>query len=215
MITFAAFLAVTIALASSLSTYFAWIIIKIFSIAIHPKTSIPEWVSVLILALCIAIPLLIILGIFWTCTLQLSPRLKGAVQRKLRAVVLARFRRWFRLSKIWHSGLMRLLPERWQKPFTGFIKRAFWFMILGNESVVFIFQVVLAVLSIIWISLQRLATPPEFWSDAFSSDGSTKRVLLCSLHNVAGKGEIASFGQLLPLIFLVLPLFSAYGSYIG
>ena len=32
---------------------------------------------------------------------------------------------------------------------------------------------------------------------------------------MAGKGEIASFGQLLPLIFLVLPLFSAYGSYIG
>jgi hypothetical protein len=92
-------------------------------------------------------------------------------------------------------------------------------MILGNESVVFTFQVVLAVLSIIWISLQRLATPPEFWAETLASTNSTElvksRILLCSLHNVAGKGEVASFGQLLPLIFLVLPLFTAYGSYIG
>lgn len=219
MIMFAAFLAVTIALASSLTAYFGWVIVKIFSIAIHPKVTFPEWAAVLILALSIAIPLLVVLGIFWLGILQLSPRLKGAVQRKLRVVVLARLRSWFRLSKIWHSGLMRLLPQRWRQPFTKFTKQAFWFSILGDESVVFTFQVMLALLSIIWISLQRLATPPEFWAETLASENSTElvesRILLCSLHNVAGKGEAASFGQLLPLIFLVLPLFTAYGSYIG
>lgn len=208
MVIFAAFLAVTIALASSLTAYFAWIIVEIFSVAVGENSAPPDWVLILILALCIVIPMLAILAIFWLCTLQVSPRLKGAVQRKTRTMVLARLRRWFRLSRIWHSGLMKLLPQRWREPFTKFVKRAFWFMILGNESIVFTFQVILAVLSIVWISLQRLATPPKLYT------GDTQ-IPLCSLHNVAGKGEIASFGQLLPLIFLVLPLFSAYGSYIG
>ena len=50
---------------------------------------------ILILALSMAIPLLVILGIFWLCTLQLSPRVKDAVQRKLSTIILARLRRWF------------------------------------------------------------------------------------------------------------------------
>ena len=218
MVIFAAFLAVTIALASSLTAYFAWVIVKIFSIAVDPNTTPPAWVSVLILALCIAVPLLLTMAIFWLCTLQLSPRLKGAVKRNVSSIILARLRRWFRLSKIWHSVVMRLLPQRWRQPFTKTVKRVFWFMVLGNESIIFTFQIILALLSMIWVGLQRLGTPPEFWEQLPSSDGSElvpTRILLCSLHNVAGKGEIASFGQLLPLIFLVLPLFSAYGSYIG
>jgi hypothetical protein len=80
---------------------------------------------------------------------------------------------------------------------------------------VFSLQVVLAVLSVIWISLQRLALPPEYWVESLPPDPIAVQLPLCSLHNIAGKGEVASFGQLLPLIFLVLPLFSAYGSYIG
>lgn len=218
MVIFAAFLAVTIALASSLTAYFAWVIVEIFSIAVNPNDPLPYWVNALILALCIAVPLVVIMGIFWLCTLQLSPRLKGAVKRNMSSIVLVRLRRWLRLSKIWHSGFMRLVPQRWRQPCTKTVKRIFWFMILGNEPIIFTLQIILAVLSMIWVALQRLATPPEFWTWLPSNDGSSPvqtRILLCSLHNVAGEGEIASFGQLLPLIFLVLPLFSAYGSYIG
>ena len=213
IIIFACFLAVTIALGSSLTAYFAWIITKIFL----PGTSWNEPISrpklVTILALCIAIPLIAILAIFYLCTMQLSPRLKGVVQTKLRSMVLTRLRRWLNLSRIWHSGLMRLLPARWRKPFTNFVKRVFWFIILGNESVVFALQVVLAVMSVIWISLQRLSLPPEYWPVLLAGSPPT-HLPLCSLHNVAGKGQFASFGQLLPLIFLVLPLFSVYGAYI-
>ena len=99
MVIFAAFLAGTIALCSSLTAYFAWLVSAIFSIGIRGKEIPPEWVLILILALSMAIPLPVILGIFWLCTLQLSPRLKDAVQRKLRTIILARLRRWFRLSR--------------------------------------------------------------------------------------------------------------------
>ena len=212
MIVFACFLAVTIALASSLTAYFAWAVIGIFSVTINTNNA-PEWALVLILALCMAIPLLVVLGVFWLCTLQVTPRFKKIVRTKLSSIVLARLRKWFRLHTIWHSGLMRLMPTHWRQPFTKFVKRAFWFVILGNEFIIFAFQVVLAMLSIIWISLQRLASAPDFW--ILDGTASAERVPLCSLHHVAGRDEIASFGQLLPLIFLILPLFSAYGSYIG
>ena len=139
IIIFACFLAVTIALASSLTSYFAWVIVRIAGLTL--TTTISKRALVTIFALCIAIPLVVILGIFWLCTLQLAPRLKEAVQTRLRRFVLAPLRRWLRLSKIWHSGLMKLLPARWRQPATKFVKRAFWFLILGNESVVFTLQV--------------------------------------------------------------------------
>lgn len=208
MVLFACFLAVTISLASSLTAYFAWIVSGVFSLALsnEDRNNPPEWLLVLDIALCMAIPLLVILAIFWVCTLQLSPRLKGKVQDKVRSIVLARLRKWFRLSKIWHFVLMQLVPRKRRALFTKSFKQVFWFIILGNEFVVFLFQVILATLSVMWVGLQRLALPPDFWSYGTKPP-------LCSLHKVAGEGEWASFGQLLPLIFLVLPLFSAYGSY--
>ena len=132
---FAAFLAVTIALSSSLTSYFAWLLVAIFSSAVEGKIP-PHWLLVLILALCIALPLLVILAISWLCTLQLMPSLKNTIQEKTRNIVLRRLRKWFRLSKIWHGGLMKLLPWKWREPFTTFLKHCFWLAVLGNEFVV-------------------------------------------------------------------------------
>lgn len=210
ILVFSAFLAVTVALASSLTPYFIWLIAEPVSAATGNRI-LPHWATVLVLALCIAIPLIVVLAISWLCALQLMPRLKDKVQDRLRSILLSRLRRWFKLSKIWHSGLMRTLPDRWRLRATRLVKRCFWFAILGNEFVVFIIQVVLAVLSIIWIGLQRLATPPAVFHGYYG------KAYLCSLHNVGGgpSREWASFGQLLPVILLLLPGLLAYGTYIG
>ena len=78
----------------------------------------------------------------------------------------------------------------------------------------FIIQNLLAILSLVWIALQRLATPPDYKSPSEEGSGSLYTPL-CSLHDVAGKSQWASFGQLLPMILLLLPILSAYGTYVG
>ena len=204
IIVFAAFLAVTVALASSVTPYFMWIVAEPVSSAMDDK-QLPDWALSLIVALCIAIPLLVVLAIFWLCTLQLMPRLKLRIQEKLRSILLSRLRRWFQLIKIWHLGLVKALPERRRQPFTNFTKRCFWFLVLGNELAVFMLQILLALLSIVWIGLQRLSLPPDYYGSE----------ILCSLHHIAPNSEWASFGQLLPIILLLLPMLSAYGHYVG
>lgn len=99
---------------------------------------------------------------------------------------------------------------------TKFVKRFFWLLIVGHEFEIFVLQNILAILSIIWIALQRLATPPAYLSDFDKYYGDDEEYSsLCSLHNVAGRKQWASFGQLLPMILLILPLLSAYGAFIG
>ena len=211
IVVFSAFLATTVALASSLTPYFAWIILKPILLIIYTEAKgPPDWVSVLIVALTIAIPLFVILVVFWLCALQLMPGFKRTMREKIRTVLLYRIKKWFKISKIWHSCLMRLLPLKWRKPFTKFVKRTFWFMMLGNELVVFILQILLAIISIVWIGLQRLAIPPTYYRTY-----DPRPTPLCSLHHVAPSGAWASFGQLLPLILLLLPVISAYGMIIG
>ena len=76
----------------------------------------------------------------------------------------------------------------------------------ADSSAVFALQIILSVLSLIWIGLQRLGDPPEFYSKYDEVEGLNGPTPLCSLHNVASKNELASFGQLLPLILLTVPL---------
>ena len=208
IVIFAAFLAVTVALASSLTAYFAFIIINPLGEMVNGRQ--PPWLTPFALSLSIALPLVVLVAISWLCTLQLLPKLKEKLQAKIRTVILSRLRRWFMLSKIWHSGLMKALPDHWREPCTRTFKRLFWLALLGSEFVVFCIQIMLAIISLIWIGLQRLTTPPEFHS-IYDLGQPTA---LCSLHSVAQKNEWAAFGQLLPLILLLLPVLLAYGMYI-
>lgn len=216
IIIFAMFLAVTIAFASGMTYYFIWIIDSLFNLALKPRELQQRSTYTAILSVSMAIPIVLTLSICWLCALQLTPHLKERVQKKLRSFFLKPLKQWFKLSKIWHYGLMRLAPQRWREPLTKFVKRCFWLLVVGHEFEVFVLQNILAILSIIWIALQRLATPPAYLSDVDASyDDHSEYSSLCSLHNVAGRNQWASFGQLLPMILLILPLLSAYGAFIG
>lgn len=94
MVVFAAFLSVTISLASSLTSYFAYIIAMLFS-AVYKADNIPGWLITLVFATCMAIPLVVILALFWICTLQLVPNFKDRARNKLRKVILSRLRRTY------------------------------------------------------------------------------------------------------------------------
>lgn len=209
------FLAVTIALASSFTVYSFNIVNSIFNLALKPREFQNRKTIDAILAVSLGIPILITLGICWLCTLQLTPNLRERMQEKIRSLFLKRLKKWFRLSKIWHHGAMRLLPRSWREPFTLFVKRCFWLVLIGHEFEVFILQNVLAILSLFLIALQRLATPPSYLDETDASSTDLQSSSLCSLHNVAGRDQWASFGQLLPMILLLLPVLSAYGAYIG
>ena len=215
IVVFAMFLAVTIAFASSMTYYFIYIINQLFNLALKPREFQQRSTYTAILAVSMVIPILITLGICWVCALQLTPNLKEKVQRKLRSMVLNRLKKWFKLSKIWHSGFMRLVPKDWKEPLTKFVKRCFWLLIVGHEFEIFVLQNIFAILSILWIALQRLATPPAYLSDVDAEFTNLEFSSLCSLHNVARRDQWASFGQLLPMILLLLPLLSAYGAFIG
>lgn len=209
------FLAVTIALASSFTVYSFAIVNSLFNLALKPREFENRKTIDAILAVSLAIPILITLGICWLCTLQLTPTLRERMQEKIRTHFLKRLKKWLGLSKLWYHGPMKLLPRSWRKPFTLFVKRCFWLVIIGHEFEVFILQNVLAILAIFWIALQRLATPPAYLDETDACCTDLQASSLCSLHNVAGPDQWASFGQLLPMILLLLPVLSAYGAYIG
>lgn len=213
---FAMFLAVTIGLASSMNYYFIFFVIKLFNLALKPRELDQDSTVIAILAVSMAIPIIVTLGICWICALQLTPHLKKTVREKVRSLLLKPVRKYLKLSKIWHYGFMRVLPQKRREPVTNFVKRCFWLLVVGHEFEVFVLQNILAVLSIVWIALQRLATPPAFLSEVDADyNPGLEYSSLCSLHKVAGRDQWASFGQLLPMILLLLPLLSAYGAFIG
>lgn len=137
IVIFAMFLAVTIAFASSMTWYFIFIVDRLFNLGLKPHELSKRSTITAILAVSMAIPILITVIICWLCALQLTPRLKERVQKKMRSYVLKPLKKWLKLSKIWHYGFMRLLPQRWRDPMTKLVKRLFWLVVVGHEFELF------------------------------------------------------------------------------
>lgn len=101
---FAMFLAVTIALASGMTSYFRYIVDRLFNLGLKPRELNRRSTLTAIYAVSMAIPIMITLAICWLCALQLTPNLKERVQKKIRSLFTKPLKKWLKLSKIWHYG---------------------------------------------------------------------------------------------------------------
>ncbi|EME43903.1 hypothetical protein DOTSEDRAFT_53167 [Dothistroma septosporum NZE10] len=198
---FSILLTVTIAITSSFTGY-------LYMLAYYAVSWIPgestEAQARLVVVVVLGVPLATMFYLFWICTLQLLPDVRGWLKEWLSVRVYIPLYRLSRLDQAWRWATKELSPLR-RRRLAQALKSTAWTLILGNRSLVYAIQIVMAVLSVTWILLQRFAGVPK---------GYERSMELCSMSEAAQSHEVWSFGQMLPLFLLSLPLLAAWELYV-
>ena len=152
------------------------------------STVIPIWFPILL-----AVPILAILYTFWLALIQILDRPRLWIERMIRKKIWPFVRKWL---GIWAalSLCRRILPENICNWCSRSVKSLFWFGLFGHPFFTCILQIIFTFLSVSLALLQKLI--PSYFPD-----------LPCDL--TSPEENAWGFGQVLPMLLLLLPLLQA------
>lgn len=146
-----------------------------------------------------AIPLVLILDIFWITVLQLLPDIKNWLESFLKNHILPCLR--YITGVHWLSQRHpSLFDGPWTRRSIDTLASLFWFCTLGNQCVTFIAQILFAFVSMAFALAQkftRAPNPKEY----------------CDLSDP--RDNVWGLSQMIPMFLLALPVLTSYEVYIG
>jgi hypothetical protein len=141
-----------------------------------------------------------VLWLFWTAVLEVVPFLREKVKSFVRNSAWPFCRKWL-LIGILFGFIRSRLNSAVEQTLRKFIVACLWYLLLLTPCSIFVLQVVFAAASAAMTLAQKFSKP--------SSDDEGICTLSSSDENAWG------FGQILPVLLLWLPIFSAIEVYIG
>lgn len=154
------------------------------------------------------VPIAIMLYLFWISIIQLADSLRGKITHSIHSTVgdfLVKRRLLHVISGILKMSLGKTLHDR----LVLFIKGSFWFFLFSKSWVVFVLQIVFAIISLYFALSQKFTIAPQPNEEALAAGVSS----WCSLNNSADNKW--GFGQSVPMFLLLLPVLSTIEAYFG